>query len=71
MTLESKVKTVVIDRGYNSIFEFSEKEDVSYYLLRRLSSNQANTIDVPFLLELCTKLDCEIADLLTLKKDGK
>ena len=67
MELQSKVKSIVIDRGFNSLADFSEKEKISYYLLRRLAHNKAKTIDVPFLIELCEKLDCEISDLLVLK----
>ena len=74
--IESKIKTLVIDRGYNSLAHFSDQERVSYYLLRKLASNEALTFDVPFLIEVCQKLDCEIGDLLVLaepkeKKDVK
>lgn len=68
MELQSKLKSIVIDRGYNSLAHFSEAQDVSYYLLRRLAHNKANTIDVAFLIELCEKLNCNISDLLVLKK---
>lgn len=68
MELQSKLKSIVIDRGFNSLADFSEKENISYYLLRRLAHNKANTIDVPFLIKLCEKLDCEISDLLVLKR---
>ena len=71
MKIESKIKTLVIDRGYNSLSHFSEKENVSYYLLRKLASNQAQTFDVPCLVEVCEKLDCESSDLLVLKKEDK
>jgi DNA-binding Xre family transcriptional regulator len=68
MELHSKIKTLVIDRGYNSLSDFSEKKEVSYYLLRRLASNKSNSIDKPFLIDVCKKLDCKIDDLLFLKE---
>jgi DNA-binding Xre family transcriptional regulator len=68
MELQPKLKSLVIDRGYNSLADFSEKTDTSYYLLRRLAHNKANTIDVKFLVDLCKKLDCQVADLLVIKK---
>lgn len=68
MKLESKVKALVIDRGFNSLADFSEQQKVSYHLLRRLAYGKANTIDVKFLVDLCRKLECEIGDLLVIKK---
>lgn len=68
MKLESKLKAVIIDRGFDSLVHFSKEKNVSYYLLRRLAFNRAKTLDITFLLELCDKLDCEIGDLLVLKK---
>ena len=65
----SNIKAIVVTRGYNSIADFSEKEGVSYYLLRRLMHGTANTLDVPFLVDVCKKLDCEIGDLIILNKE--
>ncbi|MFC0188448.1 helix-turn-helix domain-containing protein [Fictibacillus aquaticus] len=68
MELQSKVRTLVVDRGYNSLSDFAEKKKVSYYLLRQFAYNRANSLEVKFLIELCSKLDCEISDLMVLKK---
>ena len=66
---DSKVKAIAVAKGYNSIADCSEKEGVSYYLLRRLMHGTANTLDVPFLVDVCKKLDCEIGDLIILNKE--
>ena len=66
---DSKIKALAVAKGYNSISDFSEKEGVSYYLLRRLMHGTANSLDVPFLVDVCKKLDCEIGDLIILNKE--
>ena len=66
---DSKIKALVVAKGYNSVSHFSKEEEVSYYLLRRLMHGTANTLDVPFLVDVCKKLDCEIGDLIILNKE--
>jgi DNA-binding Xre family transcriptional regulator len=68
MQLQSKVKVLIVDKGYNSLSDFAQQEKVSYHLLRKLAYNHAKTIDIQFLIDLCQKLDCQISDLLVLKK---
>jgi DNA-binding Xre family transcriptional regulator len=68
MGLQSKVKSLVIGRGFNSLADFSNKKKVSYHSLRKLEYGEPHSIDVDFLIELCNKLDCEIGDLIILKK---
>jgi DNA-binding Xre family transcriptional regulator len=67
MELQPRIKALVIEKGYNSLADFSERENVSYYMLRRLAYKNPKSIEVPFLIELCKKLDCQISDLLVLK----
>lgn len=66
---DSKIKALVVAKGYNSVSHFSKEEEVSYYLLRRLMHGTANSLDVPFLVDVCKKLDCEIGDLIILNKE--
>lgn len=68
MELQPRIKVLVIEKGYNSLADFSEKEKVSYHMLRRLAYKNPKSIEVPFLIDLCEKLDCQISDLLVLKK---
>lgn len=68
MQLQSKVKVLIVEKGYNSLADFSKQEKISYHLLRKLAYSQAKTIDIQFLIDLCQKLECQISDLLVLKK---
>lgn len=70
MEMRSKLKALVIDRGYNSLSDFAEKEEVSYYLLRRIAYNKANTLDVDFIVTVCDKLNCQIGDIFYINKEG-
>ena len=64
---DSKIKYLVVAKGYNSIMDFSKKEKVSYPQLRKLMHGTAITVDVQFLITVCDKLDCQIEDLIILK----
>ncbi len=68
MELQPKVRSLVLDRGYKSLLEFAEENELSYYLLRKLANNKANAIDVNLLIGVCEALDCEVGELLVLKK---
>jgi DNA-binding Xre family transcriptional regulator len=72
MQLQSKVKSLIVERGYNSLADFADQEKVSYHMLRRLAYNRGQSIETRFLVELCEKLDCQISDLLVVKeRSGK
>ena len=64
---DSKIKYLVVAKGYNSIMDFSKKEKVSYPQLRKIMHGTAITVDVQFLITVCDKLDCQIEDLIILK----
>jgi DNA-binding Xre family transcriptional regulator len=68
MELKSRVKVVVISKGFNSLSDFANKEKISYNRLRKLAYDEAKSIDRQFLIDLCEKLDCQVSDLLVLKK---
>ena len=69
MVLVSRVRQLLADKGYNNILKFAEDKQLSYYLLRKLANNDTNSFDRKFIVDLCTALDCEIGDLLVLKKE--
>lgn len=68
---DSKIKYLVVANGYNSVLDFSEKENISYHQLRKVMHGTAITIDVQFLIDVCDKLDCQIGDLIILNREGK
>lgn len=67
---DSKIKYLVVAKGYNSVLDFSESEGISYHQLRKVMHGTAITIDVQFLITVCEKLDCQIGDLIILDKEG-
>lgn len=67
---DSNIKALAVMRGYNSIMDFSVKENISYHQLRKVMHGTAITIDVQFLITVCEKLDCQIGDLIILNKEG-
>jgi DNA-binding Xre family transcriptional regulator len=68
MEIGNNVRLLMYKKGYKNLLQLAEGEKVSYYLLRKLANNESNSLDKQFLIDLCTKLDCEIGDLLHLKK---
>lgn len=66
---DSNIKLLVVANGYNSIMDFSIKENISYHQLRKVMRGTAITIDVDFLITVCDKLDCQIEDLIILNKE--
>ena len=65
---DSRIKYLVVAKGYNSVLDFSKEEKVSYPQLRKLMHGTAITVDVEFLITVCDKLDCQIGDLIILNK---
>ena len=66
---DSRIKYLVVAKGYNSVLDFSKEEKVSYPQLRKLMHGTAITVDVQFLITVCNKLDCQIEDLIILNKE--
>ncbi|WNS74266.1 helix-turn-helix transcriptional regulator [Bacillus sp. DTU_2020_1000418_1_SI_GHA_SEK_038] len=68
MELHTRVRALVADKGYKSLQKFAKDNGLSYYLLRKLANNETNSFDRDFLINLCNKLDCEVGELLVIKK---
>lgn len=66
--LENYIKIQIIQNGYNSIKDFTDKTGLSYYMVRKLANNESNSIDIELLINLCKELDCEIGDLFRIRK---
>ena len=66
--LENYIKIQIIQNGYNSIKDFTDKTGLSYYMVRKLANNESNSIDIELLINLCKELDCEIGELFRIRK---
>ncbi|MGE7650526.1 helix-turn-helix domain-containing protein [Peribacillus frigoritolerans] len=69
MVLVTRVRQLIAEKGYKTILKFAEDKKLSYYLLRKLANNETNSFDRKFIIDLCAALDCDIGDLLVLKKE--
>lgn len=68
MHLNNTIKLQIIKHGYRSIRDFSEKHDLSYYMVRKLANNESTSIDIEVLIKLCDAFNCEIGDLFYITK---
>lgn len=66
--LENYIKIQIIQNGYNSIKDFTDKTGLSYYMVRKLANNESNSIDIELLVSLCRELNCEIGDLFYIQQ---
>ncbi|MFD2658573.1 helix-turn-helix domain-containing protein [Gracilibacillus thailandensis] len=71
MILENNIKIQIIQKGYKSVKDFTDKTGLSYYMVRKLANNEANSIDIELLVKLCRTLDCEIGDLFYIREQRK
>lgn len=70
MKLKNNIKLMIIQRGYNSVQEFSKENDLSYYMVRKLSKNETNSIDIKLLVKLCKAFNCEVGDLFYIERSA-
>lgn len=70
MKLSNNIRVLIAQKGYKSLQEFSNKNNLSYYMVRKLANDESNYIDKQLLLDLCTAFDCNINDLFQLEKEG-
>lgn len=59
----------LLDTHDKSLYFLQQKTGVSYPTLHRLSKNKTTSISFDVLEKICLALDCEITDLLEIKKD--
>lgn len=71
LELQTRVRALVADKGYKSLQKFAMDNNLSYYLLRKLANNESNSFDKTLLIDLCAKLNCEVGELLVIKKVGE
>jgi len=67
MKLKNNLKLLVIKNGYNSIRDFSERNNLSYVSVLKLSKSESKTIEIKMLMNLCELLNCTIDDLLEIE----
>lgn len=63
MMLHNNVKIQIIQKGYRSIKDFTDKTGLSYYMVLKLANNESNSIDIELLLDLCRLLECNVHEL--------
>lgn len=71
MILKNNIKIEIIKNGYNSVKEFTDKNGLSYYMVRKLVREETNSIDVDLLVSLCRSLRCEVGDLFYISEQRK
>lgn len=71
MILENNIKIQIIQKGYKSVKDFTDKTGLSYYMVRKLANNEANSIDIELLVKLCKALNCGIGDLFFINDQRK
>lgn len=71
MTVGNNIREIVYRNGFKSLLEFAGEKKINYYFLRKVANNEATNINCQFLIDLCVALDCEVADLLYIKKEDK
>jgi DNA-binding Xre family transcriptional regulator len=66
--IKNNLKLLAVQNGYNSIMDFSKKNNLSYMRIYKLANDKMKTYDKDLLVEICTLLGCEIGELLVIKK---
>lgn len=64
-----KLEDVMWENRIKSINELSEKTKISRYALTSLKNGKSTRLDLSTIYTLCTKLDCEIDDLIEIRKE--
>ena len=67
MSIDNHIKLQIVKNGYKTVLEFSETNDLSYYMVRKLINNESTSIDIGLLLKLCDLFNCKIDDLSYIK----
>ncbi len=67
MSIDNHIKLQIVKNGYKTVLEFSETNDLSYYMVRKLINNESTSIDIGLLLKLCDLFNCKIDDLFYIK----
>lgn len=68
MVLKNNIKLKIIEKEYKSVQDFSFKNNLSYYKVRKLANNETNSIDIELLVSLCEIFKCNVGDLLYIDK---
>ena len=67
MSIDNHIKLQIVKNGYKTVLEFSETNDLSYYMVRKLINNESTSINIGLLLKLCDLFNCKIDDLFYIK----
>ena len=70
MQLKNNIRVLMAQQGYKSLQEFANKNNLSYYMVRKLTNNETNSIDIQLLMDLCAAFDCGVDDLIYVEKEG-
>lgn len=63
-----KLEDVMWENRIKSINELSEKTKISRYALTSFKNGKSKRLDLATIYTLCVNLDCEIDDLIEIKK---
>lgn len=70
MRMNNTIKMQIIKNDYRSVQEFSNKNNLSYYMVRKLANNEATNIDIELLIRLCEIFKCDVGDLFYIEQAG-
>lgn len=68
MTIKIDLDNLMWEKRIKSITELSKKSKVSRPTIAKWKNNDVDRVELNVLEKLCDSLDCEIGDLLVLKK---
>lgn len=60
---------LILEKKKKSLYWLAQETGISYPTLHKLSKNETDGIKFSILEKICTALECELNELLEIKKD--
>jgi len=66
--MRNRLKAVIIDKGYKSVFHFCDEHKLNYRQINRIANNEVKSINTEVITDVCNLLECDISELFYIKK---
>jgi DNA-binding Xre family transcriptional regulator len=68
MTIENRLFILMAEKGFRTLTELAKESGAKYRTLFNFANNKAKLLDPELVARLCVTLECEINELLVIKK---
>jgi DNA-binding Xre family transcriptional regulator len=68
MKVENRLFILMAERGIKNLTTLAEKAEVKYRSLNTFANHEARFLDPELIAKVCSVLECEISELLVIKK---